>query len=589
MNHSDRRTFLKLIGTGVMAGGVPGSVARALALPAHHRTGTLQDVEHIIILTQENRSFDHYFGALRGVRGFADPRAVKLPSGQTVWHQPNGAGSLLPFRPDFEVVGDHYLPDPPHDWNSTHAAWNGGKFDQWVSQKGPSALTYHTRKDAPYHYGLADAFTICDAYHCSVMGPTDPNRYHMWTGWLGNDGANGGPVITNAEVGYDWTTYPERLVQAGISWKVYQDSGIGLNGVPGYWGWTQDAFIGNYGDNSLLYFHQYQNAPADSPLAQGARTGTNILAQNRDPVRLLDPLREDVRTGRLPQVSWIVPPEAYSEHPNWPANFGAWYISQVLDILTSSPEIWSKTVLLVNYDEEGGFFDHMVPPTPAFSPDQGLSTVPTTNELYPGDATHVSAPYGLGMRVPLIVVSPWSKGGWVNSQVFDHTSLIRFIEARFANQYPGLIETNITPWRRAVSGDLTSAFDFRKPNYRSRVTLPGTTGYLPKVLDRQPDEVPAVPVNPVLPQQEPGIRPARALPYALEAQGALKNDGSFGRCHHRTAHLHGRAGRAGSRCVAGHRPSVRPVRIRPQRVLPRLSRRHRRPIGDPVGERGLPS
>ena len=526
MTTPDRRTFLKLIGSGAMAASLPASIRRALAVPANNRTRSIADVEHIVILTQENRSFDHYFGTLRGVRGFADPRAVSLPSGQSVWYQPDGAGYLLPFRPDVDSLGMTFLPDPPHGWNDSHAAWNAGRFDQWVPNKGVATMTYHTRKDIPYHYALADAFTICDAYYCSLMGPTDPNRYHMWTGWCGNDGAGGGPVITNAEAGYDWSTYPERLQAAGISWKVYQDIGVGLNAA-GYWGWTEDAYIGNYGDNSLLYFHQYQNAQPGDPLADLAKTGTNIAAYARDPFRLLDVFREDLSSGKLPQVSWIVAPEAYTEHPNFPPNYGAWYISQFLDILASNPEVWSKTALFINYDEGGGFFDHLVPPTPPQSQVQGGSTVDTTNEIYPGDSSHPSAPYGLGTRVPMIVVSPWSKGGWVNSEVFDHTSLIRFIEARFANEYPGLIEANITPWRRAVAGDLTTAFDFQTPN-ASRVQLPGTTAYLPSDLVRHPDYVLVPPVDQALPAQEPGVRKARALPYTLDAHGTVDSgEGAF--------------------------------------------------------------
>jgi phospholipase C len=293
---------------------LPPRIERLLAAPANSPTGTIADVEHIIFLMQENRSFDHYFGTMRGVRGFADPRAVKLPSGAPVWQQPTDAGYLLPYR--VNNIATRFLPDPPHGWNDTHAAWNQGRHDQWVPNKGETALTYYVRTDIPYHFALADAFTICDAYHCSVMGPTDPNRYHMWTGWVGNDGAGGGPVITNAELGYDWSTYPERLAGAGISWRIYQDVGVGLN-TEGFWGWTSDPFIGNYGDNSLLYFHQYQNALSGTPLANRAKTGTNILATGRtDPSRLVDIFRQDVISGNLPQVSWIVAPEAYSEHPN---------------------------------------------------------------------------------------------------------------------------------------------------------------------------------------------------------------------------------------------------------------------------------
>jgi phospholipase C len=523
MSSVDRRTFLKLAGAPALAAALPVDLSKALAIPAASHTGSIKDVEHVIILMQENRSFDHYFGTMRGVRGYADPHPVTLPSGKSVFHQPNGADELLPFRPEVQDLGQTFLPDPPHGWNDTHAAWNAGRHDQWVPNKGVTTMSHHTRADLPYHFALADAFTVCDNYHCSLLGPTDPNRYHLWSGWVGNDGQGGGPVISNAEAGYDWSTYPERLERAGISWKVYQDVGTGLT-APGYWGWTQDPFIGNYGDNALLYFHQYQNAAAGTPLADRAKTGTEIAKQNRDPEKLLADFRADVEHNRLPKVTYIVAPEAYTEHPNWEPDFGSWYVSQVVDILASSPEVWSKMALFITYDEEGGFFDHLVPPTPPQSRAEGLSTVPTTNEIFAGNANSPAGPYGLGMRVPMIVVSPWTRGGWVNSQVFDHTSLIRFLEARFATGKPDLVESNITPWRRAVAGDLTSAFDFRTPNSSRRVTLPDTDDFKPVDLTRQPDEVPVPPTDQRLPRQERGVRPARALPYSLHADGhAAKN------------------------------------------------------------------
>lgn len=520
---TDRRDFLKLLTTAAAAASFPASIARALAIPANNRTGTIHDVEHIVFMMQENRSFDHYFGALRGVRGFGDPRAVKLPSGKSVFHQPdpnNTDGFVLPFRPDASNLGLKFLEDTPHDWNGTHAAWNNGKYDQWVPQKGTTAMAHLTRQDIPYHYALADAFTVCDAYYCSLLGPTDPNRYHMWTGWVGNDGNLGGPVISNAEVGYDWSTYPELLEKAGVSWKVYQDVGEGLDAAD-FWGWTGDAYIGNYGDNSLLYFHQYQNAAGNSPLAMKARTGTNILRSGT----LFDMFRADVLANQLPQVSWIVAPEAYTEHGNWPPNYGAWYVSMMLDALTANPEVWSKTVFLYMFDENDGFFDHMVPPTPPQSRAEGISTVGTTNELFMGSSyypatSNTPGPYGLGVRVPMIVISPWSKGGWVNSQVFDHTSLIRFLERRF-----GVLEPNITQWRRTVTGDLTSAFNFESPN-DAVIALPSTVSYQPPNQNRYPDYVPTPPSNQSLPEQEPGTRPARALPYELHVDG--KVDASLG-------------------------------------------------------------
>jgi phospholipase C len=488
------------------------SIARAAEIPANRRTGSLRDVEHIVVLMQENRSFDHYFGSLRGVRGFGDPRPVTLPSGKPVWYQSDGTKDVLPFHPTASNLGLQFIQDLPHGWNDTHAAFNNGKYDKWVPSKSATTMAYLTRDDIPFHYALADAFTICDAYHCSFMGSTDPNRYYMWTGYTGNDGSGGGPVLGNDEAGYSWTTYPERLEKAGVSWKIYQDIGDGLD-ANGSWGWIDDAYRGNYGDNSLLYFDQYRNAKPGDPLYDKARTGTNAKAGDG----FFDILKADVKAGKLPQVSWIAAPEAFCEHPNWPANYGAWYISQVLDALTANPEVWSKTALFITYDENDGFFDHIVPP----HPQSGRSTADLTNELLTpsGSDTHVAGPYGLGQRVPMLVVSPWSKGGWVNSQVSDHTSIIRFMESRF-----GVHEPNISAWRRAVCGDLTSAFDFAKTDTKVPA-LPDTSGYLPPDGNRHPDYVPTPPANPTLPRQEAGLRPTRPLPYDLAADGVVTSAG----------------------------------------------------------------
>ncbi|HXJ00083.1 MAG TPA: phospholipase C, phosphocholine-specific [Micropepsaceae bacterium] len=510
-----RRSFLKGMGAAALAAALPESITRALAIPANNRTGTIQDIEHIVILMQENRSFDHYFGTLKGVRGFGDPRPVTLPTGKPVWYQPNGNSYVLPFHPNAPHLGLQFIEDLPHSWNDTHAAWNHGNYDHFVPSKGTTTMAYLKRQDIPYHYALADAFTVCDAYHCSFMGSTDPNRYYMWTGWTGNDGGGGGPVLNNAEAGYDWYTYPERLETAGISWKIYQDIGVGLDAA-GFWGWTGDQpYIGNYGDNSLLYFHQYQNALPGSALYQKARTGTNVANGGT----LFDVLRADVKNNTLPQVSWIVAPESYTEHPNWPANYGAWYVSQVLNALTSNKDLWSKTAFFLTYDENDGFFDHAIPATAPESATSGKSTVDTSFEILPGNGSFVSGPYGLGQRVPMIVISPWSKGGWVCSQTFDHTSLIQFIEQRF-----GVMEPQIPAWRRAVCGDLTAAFDFATPN-AVLPNLPKTNAYAPKDYLIHPDYHPVPPAHQTLPKQEPGLRFARALPYEIDAQGHADSGG----------------------------------------------------------------
>ncbi|MEV5845698.1 phosphocholine-specific phospholipase C [Streptomyces sp. NPDC051985] len=509
MTEVNRRRFLQLAGATTAFTALSSSIQRAAALPANHRTGSIEDVEHIVVLMQENRSFDHYFGTLRGVRGFGDPRSV-TQNNKSVWNQSNGTKDILPFHPDADDLGLAFLQDLPHGWSDTHNAVNGGKYDKWVPAKGSTTMAYLNRDDIPFHYALADAFTVCDAYHCSFMGSTDPNRYYMWTGYTGNDGQGGGPVLGNDEAGYSWTTYPERLEKAGVSWKIYQDVGDGLDAAGG-WGWIQDAYRGNYGDNSLLYFKQYQNAEAGDPLYDKARTGTDATKGEG----FFDQLKADVKAGKLPQISWVVAPEAFTEHPNWPANYGAWYVSQVLDALTADPKVWAKTAVFITYDENDGFFDHLIPPFPPASAAQGKSTVDPSLDLFKGDASHAAGAYGLGQRVPMLVVSPWSKGGYVCSETLDHTSIIRFMEARF-----GVHEPNISPWRRAVSGDLTGAFDFSRKDTKP-VALPSTDGYQPPDGNRHPDYVPTPPANPALPKQERGSRPTRPLKYAPLVDGSL--------------------------------------------------------------------
>ncbi|AXK31294.1 phospholipase C, phosphocholine-specific [Streptomyces armeniacus] len=509
----NRRRFLRIAGASTGFAALSDSIARAAAIPASRRSGTIEDVEHVVVLMQENRSFDHYFGALKGVRGFGDPRPAAPGGRENVWHQWDGVRDVLPYHPDAEDLGMQFIAGLNHDWAGGHQAWHDGKYDQWIPAKSPGTMAYLTREDIPFHYALADAFTVCDAYHCSFIGATDPNRYYHWTGHTGNDGKGGGPVLDNAEAGYDWTTYPERLEQAGVSWKVYQDIGDGLD-AEGKWGWIEDAYRGNYGDNSLLYFNKYRNAQPGDPLYDKARTGTDV--KNGD--GWFDVLAADVRDGKLPRVSWIAAPEAFTEHPNWPANYGAWYIAQVLDALTADPEVWSRTALFITYDENDGYFDHVPPPYPPASADRGLSTVDTTLDHFPGNAGFAAGPYGLGQRVPMLVVSPWSTGGYVCSELFDHTSLLRFMERRF-----GVEEPNISPWRRAICGDLTSAFDFGLKDTEP-AALPDTDGYEPPDRERHPDYVPVPPAQGRLPRQEPGARPARPLPYAPHVDALVTPD-----------------------------------------------------------------
>ena len=513
MQNVNRRRFLQLAGGSVAATMLSDSIAKALTIPANRRTRSIQDVEHIVVLMQENRSFDHYYGVMRGVRGFGDPHPIVLPSGQPVWYQAEGSSVVPPFRPDVGNLALTFIEDLDHSWDGTHQMFNDGNWDQWLPAKTTTCMAHMERADLPFHYALADAFTVCDGYHCSMLGPTDTNRYYMWTGWDGNDGTGGGPVIANDELGYGWQTYPERLQDAGISWKIYQDAGEGLDAA-GAWGWTSDdAYIGNYGDNSLLYFFNYQNAAPGSPLYQAARTGTDVSAGGG----FFDILQSDVQSGNLPSVSWIVSPEAYTEHPAWPAGYGAWYTAGVLNALTSDPDVWAKTVLLITFDENDGFFDHVPAPYPNVGGLSGDSTVSTEFELFEGTAgtpkgtNGVVGPFGGGVRVPLLAVSPWSKGGYVCSETFDHTSLIRFIEQRF-----GVDEPQITPWRRAVFGDLTSAFDFESAS-DTLPKLPSVAAYKPDTDQVTPPSYhPVPPATGAVPTQEPGVKLSRRLGYSFD-------------------------------------------------------------------------
>ncbi|AYQ41557.1 phospholipase C [Burkholderia aenigmatica] len=522
-----RRDFLKfsagLAGATAATALLPESIRKALAIEPNSVTGTIQDVQHIVVFMQENRSFDHYLGHLSGVRGYNDRFPVTLPNGKPVWFQPrqeDKTSVIAPFRYDTTNPGVNAqcIGGLPHTWATTHGAIDNGRADQWAVQKSNMTMGYHVRDDIPFHYALADAFTVCDNYFCSIPGNTHPNRMYLMTGMVDPLGTGGGPLLDNTDYidnqfdkiqlpPFSWTTYPERLEKAGISWQIYQQ-GTGF-----------DNFTGNYGTNMLACFNNFVNAPAGSSL-QTRGMSTRPITQ----------LKADVQANALPQVSWLLPPAAYSEHPKFTPLYGAYYLSTILDALTSNPDVWSKTVLLVMYDENDGFFDHVVPPSAPTLPGSGMSTVDVSLERHnvvtstqTGTYTADNLPYGLGPRVPMFVVSPWSKGGFVCSQVFDHTSVLQFIEKRF-----GVMETNISPWRRAICGDLTSALDFSKSD-ATLPTLPSTQAYVAQA-DLQcsrasSQTAPASTAQQVVTAQEAGTRPARALPYELHVTGQLQAQG----------------------------------------------------------------
>ncbi|MFI9273704.1 phosphocholine-specific phospholipase C [Kitasatospora sp. NPDC052896] len=494
MTELSRRTFMVAAAGAAATAAVSSSTASASTASAATATGltstgTITDAQHIVILMQENRSFDHYFGMLQGVRGFADRSAIQLAGGYSVFNQPNGGGRQYPWA--FSATGPAGGADPErlaqcngdlsHAWSDQHAAWNNGKMDSWVSAKGNvRTLGYLRRADIPFHYALADNYTVCDAYHCSILSATGPNRTYHWSGWIDPAGTAGGPAYDGGdESGLRWQTYAEALEAAGVSWKVYQNASD------------------NFGDNALAYFTQFANAPAGSDLA--VKGMGSVPSTGNTPNDIAAAIRADVLGGTLPQVSWVVADQGSSEHPYATPEDGAHFVHMVIDALNADPDVYNSSILFLNYDENDGFFDHVPPP---------VAPAGTADETYGG------TPIGLGFRVPMIAISPWSRGGWVNSEVFDHTSVLRFLEVWTAAIGKPANCPNISAWRRKVCGDLTSVFDFANPVY-GLPALPDTSATIGlSACGPLPNPAPA---NNALPVQESGTRQARALPYQPNA------------------------------------------------------------------------
>ncbi|MCC6827592.1 MAG: phospholipase C, phosphocholine-specific [Novosphingobium sp.] len=517
-----RRDFLKAAAVAGAAGSIPASIARALAIPARRATGTIKDVRHVVILMQENRSFDHYFGTMRGVRGFGDRHPVPLASGRGVWWQHNGARELPPFHLDTARTNALKVPGTPHSFADAQAAWNQGKFGLWPKFKTDYSMGYYRREDIPFQFALAEAFTLCDAYHCSVTSGTDPNRIVFWSGssfdpaqrargvncrdthsepnnlrcWI--KGALPEPGYTYAGNALEWRTIPEVLEDAGVDWRIYQDPNDN---------WTGAMHGG-------LAFRGFREARPDSGLYRKGMAHWS-----------LDRLAEDVRNNTLPAVSWVLPPKEWSEHPSASSPIeGAEFTARVLDALTANPDVWAGTVFFQTFDENDGLFDHLPPAAPpSYNPDGTLAGKATLDlaghyfddhqDAYTSrdDTTSGSLrPWGLGPRVPLYVVSPWSKGGWVNSEVFDHTSVGRFLERRFGVTIPA-----ISPWHRAVCGDLTSCFDFSAQGDSRFPDLPDVSGSVATVAEHLRRDRILPPRRPEDLFQEPGLRRSRALPYRL--------------------------------------------------------------------------
>lgn len=429
-------TRRELLQTGAAAGvlALESDPLLKRALATRQTPGKLTDIEHVVILIQENRSFDHYFGTLPGVRGFSDENARNTLF-QPGYPVAGFEGHLLPFHLETGGLAQCF-PDITHDWAPQHQSWDGGAMDAFVRahlavdgpEAGPATMGYYERTDIPFYFALAEAFTICDSYHCSALGPTDPNRLYSMSASIDPNGANGGPLVQTLGIErgrfagrFTWMTMPEQLSAAGVSWKVYTGAGLG-----------------EY-DNVLTYFSAYQTNP-------------ELAARAFKPVYPNDFLA-DLANGELPQVCWINASLDQTEHPGYStATAGEYTVAKLIKRLHTH-HVWEKTALFLTWDENGGFFDHVAPPVAPPGTAGEYLTVPDVT----GDADGITGPIGLGFRVPMMIVSPFSRGGFLCSDVFDHTSILRFLEARFGAEVP-----NLSEWRREVTGDLTSAFNFIK-------------------------------------------------------------------------------------------------------------------------------
>ncbi len=646
-----RRDFIKKAsllagGTGIWES-LPASIKKAIAINPVQGT-TFEDAEHIVFLMQENRSFDHCFGTLQGVRGFNDPRFITLPNQDPVWMQSNkNAEKYVPFHLDINDTRATWMGGLPHSWNDQVDARNDGKYDTWLEvkaagepyEKMPLTLGYYKREDIPFYYALADAFTVCDQHFCASLTGTSPNRSFFWSGKIRENPGSQANVY-NSDTTYDreshWKTFPERLEENDISWKVYQNELSLATTLPE----ENENLLANFTDNNLEWFSAYNvrfhkahydflikritELPAEIQslherlkVADGEElekvkkehnqkkedfaryekekitwspenfeklsdyeknihlrafsTNVNdpdyhkaapftyddngvertILLPKGD---VLHQFRQDADTGKLPTVSWLVAPQYFSDHPSAPW-LGAWYVSEVLDILTKDPEVWKKTIFILNYDENDGYFDivpHFVAPRPNDSRSVNVSDgIDTTDEYVTLDeqlkikdfdkANARDSPVGLGFRVPLVIASPWSRGGWVNSEVCDITSTLQFLE-KFLTKKTGkqISEPNISDWRRVISGDLTSAFrpyggeEIKLPKFIRRnpfvekiynAKFKGLPSGYDALTDAQAEEIRRNPLHSsALPRQEPGIRNSSALPYELEVDGRISAD-----------------------------------------------------------------
>ena len=378
-------------------------------------------IDTIVVLMQENRSFDHYFGQIH-FEGQKKVRAVPPNASNPDFTDPSAS-------PIGRVHKTEYCEsaDLDHSWNGTHTEWDGGAMDQFTlanqddsDPNGSRSMGYYDRADLTYYYALYSTFAMGDRYFASVLSQTFPNRFYLLAGTsfghIRNDFPTGDPINDFAQ-----RTVFNLLDDAGVTWKVY------FSQIPFA---DEFSYVRNHVPGNVVPIDQYF---------------------------------VDAQAGTLPQVSFVDPifiaqaNVESDEHPPSNIQVGQSFVAQVVNALMDGPQ-WARSALFLSYDEHGGFYDH-VPPPPACVPDD----VPPMLEA--GDTPGAFDRYGI--RVPFVVVSPYARRHYVSHRVYDHTSILRFIETRF--DLPALTrrDANADPGLRL--------FKFAKPSFATPPALPDAT------------------------------------------------------------------------------------------------------------------
>ncbi|HYR97199.1 MAG TPA: alkaline phosphatase family protein [Candidatus Binatus sp.] len=396
----------------------PGALP-ADTLPAGTRHGSQIPVDTIVVLMQENRSFDHYFGQLHYQgkrRSEGEPRNASNPD-------PLGGAPISAFHQTryCEVA------DLDHSWSGTHREWNNGAMDGFTAANvdandpnGSRTMGYYDRSDFPFYYALYKKFATGDRYFCSALTQTFPNRFYLLAATSFGHIRNDFPTSPTDFAPAGGTIF-ERLDQAGVTWKIY---------------YSQLAFA-----NLFAYVR-------------------NTRQVNVVPINLYF---TDAQNGTLPQVSFVDPiflgakNVENDEHPPANVQVGQEFASRVVKAVLTSPQ-WSRSAVLVTYDEHGGYYDH-VPPPLACQPD-GIPPALNMTDV-PGDFDR------LGIRVPVVAVSPYARRHFVSHKAYDHTSILRFIETRF--------DLGALTKRDANADPMLDLFDFRRPRFRRAPRLPDAT------------------------------------------------------------------------------------------------------------------